>query len=653
MTVSSTNSGQQAAAIQQAMQLALEHHQAGRLAEAERIYRQALEMQPDHPGALHFLGLIALQSGDSRQAADLLEQARRIEPSSPALLINLGTVYRGLGRPGDAESRYRAALALSPDHPEAHNNRGTVLRDTGRLQDAEQSFRRALAHNPGHIEAHDNLGKTLIDLQRPAEAEEYFRRTIALKPGHAEAHHVLGTLLRGLGRFDESERSLRRAIELNPDSAAMRNSLAAVLNDLGQLQEAAQRCREALILKPGYAPAHSNLGVILTELGQTADAERSLRQALALDPGFAEAHGHLAHALKAAGRLAEAERACRQALALRPDFADVHSNFIFLLDLLENRGIGEQQEERRRWYVQHGEKHAESIGRHDNSPEPGRKLRIGYVSADFFLHSAYFAFSPVIYGHDRSAFEVVCYSGVKHEDAATARLRRALHFWRSTVGMPDAALAEQIRGDRIDILVDLSGHSAGNRLAVFARKPAPVQVTAWGHATGTGLQTIDYFFADPIFVPTRDRALFAEEVIDLPCVICYEAPAYAPDVSPLPALSGKSFTFGCGVAGGQTPVQGPQARRCEAPGRFPSQARRSRHQARAGAARRRLVPCRAPEDLSRGGRGAGSVSPRRRGQHRRGPMDGGAGCDPARTDAPKPPVGLDTVGGRPAGMDRE
>ena len=170
---------------------------------------------------------------------------------------------------------------------------------------------------------------------------------------------------------------------------------------------------------------------------------------------------------------------------------------------------------------------------------------MGYVSADFRRHSAYYAFSPVILRHDRNALEVVCYSGVKLEDDATARLRQAAHEWRSTLGVSDEALADQIRRDRIDILVDLSGHSAGNRLLVFARKPAPVQVTAWGHATGTGLETIDYFLADPVMVPQEERSLFAEEVIDLSCVLCYEPPDYLPEVSPLPALGARPFTFGC------------------------------------------------------------------------------------------------------------
>ena len=264
-----------------------------------------------------------------------------------------------------------------------------------------------------------------------------------------------------------------------------------------------------------------------------------------LKPDYHEAHNNLGNALRYLGRFAEAEASYRRALELKRDFHMAHNNLIFTLDLLEGCTVREQQEERRRWYEQHGRKHAASIRPHNNQPDPERCLRIGFVSADFRRHSAYYAFSPIILRHERNAFEVVCYSGVKLEDDATARLRQAAHQWRSTLGVSDEALAEQIRRDRIDILVDLSGHSAGNRLPVFARKPAPVQVTGWGFAGGTGLATMDYYASDAVVVPPQERGLYAEEVIYLPCGACYEAPEYAPAVSALPALEDQAFTFGC------------------------------------------------------------------------------------------------------------
>jgi predicted O-linked N-acetylglucosamine transferase (SPINDLY family) len=206
--------------------------------------------------------------------------------------------------------------------------------------------------------------------------------------------------------------------------------------------------------------------------------------------------------------------------------------------------LSEQQHERDRWYELHARAHAQPSRPFANDRNPDRRLRIGYVSADFQNHSAAFAFSPLILHHDRSEFEVFCYSCGSVEDQRTKSLRKAAENWRSAGGLSDEALAAQIRADRIDILVDLSGHTQGHRLFVFARKPAPIQMTGWGFGSGTGLRTMDYLFSDPVTIPQGVRHLFAERIIDLPCCMCFEAPRDAPPVSALPALQGKPFTFG-------------------------------------------------------------------------------------------------------------
>ncbi|MFY9314303.1 MAG: tetratricopeptide repeat protein [Burkholderiales bacterium] len=567
------------ASVQNAMHLALEHHREGRLPEAEQLFRKVLELNPNQPQALHHLGVIALKCGKAQLAAELIERARSVEPSNASILTDLGATCRVLGRLKEAEQLHRRAQALSPDRPEVHNNLGNVLRDMGQLPDAEECFRRALALKPNYVDALNNLGHTLIDLQRLEEAERCFRhsltldpgrpethcrigivqqalgqlqeagqslrRALALKPDYAEAYHNLGIVLHLMGRLDEAELGFRRALDLAPNSAEARTGLGDLFVTRANVQDAELCYRQALASDPACVGAYNSLGHLLRRLGRLEDAEKCYRKALTLSPDGAELHSNLGSLLIDFGRHEEAEACYRQALELKPDFAGAHSNLIFLMDLMNRYDIREQQAERRRWYAQHGLKYATEIRTHQNSPDPERKLRVGYVSADFRRHSAYYAISPVICGHDHSAFDVYCYSGVLREDDATARLKSAVQHWRSTVGIADSALAEQIRNDRIDVLVDLSGHSAGNRLLVFARKPAPVQITAWGHSTGTGLDTMDYFFADPVLVPQSERAFFAEKILDLPCVFCYEAPDYAPAVNDLPAFNGKPFTFSC------------------------------------------------------------------------------------------------------------
>ena len=429
--------------VRQSLELALEQHQTGNLAEAERVYREVLAADPDNGDALHLLGMIALQLGRNEVAVELIERSHRLRRPDPVSLNNLGKAYMGLSRPRDAKRCFAKALALKADYAETHQNLGVLNTELGRSKEAERSFRRA----------------------------------IALAPDYADAHYNLAHLLIKLGRFEEAERC----------------------------------CRRALAIKPDFAEAHHNLAVVLSDMG----------------------------------RLEEAQQCIRRALELRLDYSDARQNLIMWLDFSEFSGMKEHQDERRRWYVMHGKSYAGSITAHDNSRDPDRRLRIGYVSADFRGHSASYIFSPMIRHHDRSQFELYCYSNVEHEDDATLRFRKSAEQWRSILGVSDEALAEQIRGDRIDILVDLSGHSAGNKLLAFARKPAPVQITAWGHATGTGMDTMDYFLADPVLVPENERRHFAEEVIDLPCCVCYEAPAYAPEVSALPSLQSTSFTFSC------------------------------------------------------------------------------------------------------------
>lgn len=457
----------------------------------------------------------------------------------------LGTLLAARERLAEALPVLEKSLTLMPSDPETHSNLAKVLQDLGRSAEAEASCRQALKLKPDFHGAHHNLGNALTSLGRVSEAEESFRRALELAPEYSEAHSDLGCLLQSVGRLAEAESRLRRALELKADYPQAHNNYGIVLEALGRWSEAQASFRRALDLKPDYHDARYNLGNTLLALGRSADAEACYRRVLELKPDDHPAHHNLGNALKNLGRLEEAVASYRRALELNPDLHDAHTNVIFALDLIDGRGTEEQQDERRRWYARHGKRYAGSIGPHRNAPDPERKLRVGYVSADFRRQSACYIFGPVIRHHDQSAFEVFCYSGVKLEDEVTARLRRAAQGWRSTLGVSDENLAEQIRNDDIDILVDLSGHMAGNRLLVFARKPAPVQVTAWGYANGTGLETIDYFFADPLVVAQSERSLFAEQVIDLPCFVCYEPPEYLPEVSPLPALAGKPFTFGC------------------------------------------------------------------------------------------------------------
>ena len=513
--------------------------------EALESYDRALKIRPDFAEALNNRGDALADLERCEEALASYDRALEIRPDYADALNARGNVLQDLERPEEALESHDRALSVEPGNADALNNRGVALHGLKRLEEALKSYDRALEVEPDRADALYNRGLLLLDLKRSEEALDSFDRALEIEPDHADALCNRGLALRGLERLSEAEASFRRAVALKPNVHETHSNLGVVLFDLGRSRESQMSHRRAVEINPDFHEGHLNLGNALRAMGRLRESEASFLRALECKPDYADAHCNLGGILQNAGLLAEADERFRRALELKPDFAVAHDNLIFILDLREGIGAKEQQEERRRWYAQHGLVHAASIRPHDNLPDVERRLRIGYVSADFRRHSAYYTFSPVILRHEPSAFEVFCYSEGRREDDATARLRQGVQHWRPTTGVSDEALAEQIRADQIDILVDLSGHSAGNRLLVFARKPAPVQVTAWGHATGTGLETMDYYFADPVLVPAAERELYAEEVFDLPCFLCYEPPEYLPEVSPLPAHEGTPFTFGC------------------------------------------------------------------------------------------------------------
>ena len=305
---------------------AVEHHRAGRLAEAEGRYRRILEREPAHADALHLLGLLAHQVGQHEPARQLVTAAVAVKPEVAAFHNTLGNVRRALGQLDAAAESYRQALARQPGLAEAHNNLGVVLRQLGQAAEAERCYRRALAARPDYAEALGNLGNVLLEQGRRDEAERCYRRVLTLRPDSAEAHNSLGNALHELGRLSEAEASYRQALARHPDYAEAHNSLGNVLHDQGRLAEAEQCYRRALALQPDLAEAHNTLGNVLRLQGRLAEAEAALRQAIALKPEFAEAHNNLGVTLLDQWRLPEAAAACRQALRLAPALAAAHNN---------------------------------------------------------------------------------------------------------------------------------------------------------------------------------------------------------------------------------------------------------------------------------------------------------------------------------------
>ena len=312
------------------------------------------------------------------------------------------------------------------------------------------------------------------------------------------------------------------------------------------MEEAQRGYAQALALRPDFAEAHNNLGIILEEQGQLDAAVVSFEKALAIRPDFAEAYNNIGNVFWDQGRLKEAIESCREAARLQPEAPFRRSSLLFALLSHPEYDAEALQNEQRQWDRQHGEPRRPYIRPHTNDPDPNRRLRIGYVSPDLREHPIGHFLLPLIEQHDHAAFEIICYADIARPDAVTERLRAQADHWHRTETLSEEQMAALVREDRIDILVDLALHSAGNRLPVFAHKPAPVQVSFAGYPGATGLAAIDCRLSDRFLDPPGQKAHSSEEVIRLPDSFwLFAPPDDSPEVNVLPAHDAGLITFGC------------------------------------------------------------------------------------------------------------
>lgn len=379
---------------------------------------------------------------------------------------------------------------------------------------------------------------------RTAEAERTYAQILAIDPTNFEALGNLGNAQRALGRLNDAEVSFRRALDLRPDIAELHGNLGTVLLELGRVEEARHCYEQALALKPGLAGAHYSLGTALDRLAQPLEAEKYFRQALALSPGYPEASNNLGNLYQRRGRHEDAEDCYRQALASRPDYAGALSNLLLHLNYVTGRSAADIYAEHREFDRRFG--HPPHRTPHVNTPDPDRRIRVGYVSADLRQHSVNFFIEPVLDRHDRNGFESICYYSYAHADAVTERLKSLADRWRDVGTLDDETLTRLIREDSIDILVDLGGHTAHNRLLAFARKPAPVQATWLGYLNTTGLDAMDYRITDARATPEGPLDdLHSEKLLRLPDgQWCYRPPTDAPQICLPPSASERHITFG-------------------------------------------------------------------------------------------------------------
>jgi predicted O-linked N-acetylglucosamine transferase (SPINDLY family) len=407
-----------------------------------------------------------------------------------------------------AIAAFMRALALKPDDADAYCNRGVAEMMLRRYEAAALSAERALALQPRHFEALVGKGLAHLELRHFEVAETAFNAALAIRPDMAELLAHRGRLNLLLGRRAEAEADFDAAVALEPSLELAWRGKAQVCLLMGSVAQAIVACNKVLALNPVSEVGLTLLGACLGRLGDTAAAIQHFDRAL----------------------------------QIRPDYDEAITKKIFYLDFLSDADFAAQQATRKYWWDAVGCKFPRrKLAARPRDPD--KRIVVGYVSSDFRTHSAAFAFLPVLRSHDKASFQINCYSCSPSRDQLTAVFQSLADVWVDALGLSDDELADRIQADGVDVLVDLSGYTTGNRLNVFARKPAPVQVTAWGSGTGTGLQTMDYFFADPVTIPQNVRRLFAERVHDLPSVITMD-PICDVQPSALPMLRNGFVTFG-------------------------------------------------------------------------------------------------------------
>ena len=520
---------------------------AGRRVEALAAYRRAIALKPDFADAEVALGSALEDLGHLEDAVASYRRALTITPDYAEVHSNLGHTLMKLRRLDDALASYRRSLALDPRRAEVHNSLGLALQVHGRPEDAVASFRQAVAIDPEYAEAHSNLGDALHGIGLLQDALACSRRALELRPDSAEAHSNLGNALKDLGQFDEAIVSLRRAMAINCSIATIHFNLGNVLQDIGKLHDATKSFRRAIAIDPGYADAHCNLGNALYGIGLLHDALGCYRRTLELKPDHVLAHNNIGNTLSDLGCGDEAVVSYREALKIDPDFDKAQSNLLFSLNYRADQSAVTMLDEARH-YGDLVARKARPFTDWGNVPDPDRRLRVGFVSGDLRDHVVGYFVEGVLAALATTASdrpEIFAYPNHFSTDAVAERIKACCHGWHPAVGLSDERLADRIRGDRIDILIDLSGHTTLNRLAMFAWKPAPVQATWLGYFATTGVAAIDYLIADPWTLPESEEVSFTEKIWRLPETrLCFTQPEIGVEVAPLPALRNGYITFG-------------------------------------------------------------------------------------------------------------
>jgi protein O-GlcNAc transferase len=525
----------------------IELYKRGELEKALNSGKLIREQNPHDPILHNLLGVINAGLGNWNEAIENYTLATELKPDYFEAYSNMGATYFDLKKMDEAISCYTKAININPNFEVALNNLGTALRETGDLSRAIEFFAKAVKTNPSFSEAFANLGKAYRDLHLHDKALSNFKKAIEINPKNFEAHNNLGITLNALGKFDEAIESYYLAIRLKPDLAQAYNNLGNTYSELLEIDKATENYRKALEIDPNLIEANNNLGNIFVSTGLHSLAIKHFVKAIKLNPNLPESHNNIGNAYKGLGRFEEAISSYNKALEINPELYSVQSNLIFSQNFLSH-----SPNEMLKITKKYGERLPNKIQNfptRNNIVDQKKKLHLGFISGDLMNHPVghfFEGFIKALSENSNRKLETYVYHNNKFKDDLTERIKKSCDHWNLVSSLTDEQLARQIVKEQIDILIDLSGHSAKNRLPVFSLKPAPIQISWLGYFATTGLKEIDYFLADKWTVPEGEETHFIEKIWRLPETYwCFTEPAHNVEVKELPALKNNKLTFGC------------------------------------------------------------------------------------------------------------
>jgi len=586
--------------IEKTLQQAIKYHQVEQLDDAEQWYRKILQMEPKHPDANHNLGILMMQKSQPDAALAFFNIAIESNPSADKFWVSyidtfihlrqLSVVEKllELGRSVDlgdeafkqletylqyeykkrkstlTQTEIDSVILLSTNGQQKdvqdaieilsqkYSNElhfytlsATCFSERGKFIAVVKCYQRVLDIKPESAVAHNNLGLAFHSLSRFDEAIQCYNKAFTLKPSYAEAYYNLGITLSTVGQLDTAVNSYKIALKINPNFADAHNNLGNILSDLGQTDKAIKSFNQAIKIKPDYAEAYNNYGITLKKLGQFNAAIKIYKKALAVDPNFALGHYNLGNIYKDLGQLDAAVKSYEKALRIKPDYIEAHNNRLFTFNYLTNYDAELNLTKAIKFGTLLKEKVTSRFTDFKGFNEPAR-LRVGLVSGDLRVHPVGHFLEHVILELAQRNLELIAYTTYPKFDNLSAHIKPYFSDWKILYGLNDEMAAKLIHDDGIHILIDLSGHTAHNRLPVFAFKPAPVQVSWLGYFATTGLAEIDYIVGDPYVTPLENQSSFVEKIWQLPeSRWCFTPPDYNIICGNLPALHLKFITFGC------------------------------------------------------------------------------------------------------------